>query len=300
MNLKKIIIISFALLICFSIYTQSNAAKKAKIIKEAPAPAPVYAYIPQIIKINENINIPKGTIVDSAISFGGNINIAGEVIKDAISFGGSIILKPGGTIHGNAAVIGGILRRAQNSKIGGDIMEVTMPQQFSSIVVSGAKLSPVLILIATAFASLLAFVGILCIGVSAGLFFPKRIGWTSVTLERHPCKSFWWGVLFTILAGPIAFLLCVSVIGIPLILVQIIVYGLAIILGYISFLQMLGKKFLGVFRKMNKPMVTEIIWGTVILALIGLIPAIGALINCIVCTMGLGASWMSKLGAEEA
>jgi hypothetical protein len=179
-------------------------------------------------------------------------------------------------------------------------MEVVMPQQFSSIVISGAKISPILIIIATAFASLLAFVGILCIGVFAGLYFPKRIGWTSVALERHPWKSFWWGVLLTILAGPIAFLLCLSIIGIPLIIVQIVLYGLAIVLGYVSFIQMLGKKFLSIFRKANQPMVSEIIWGTVILALIGLIPAIGALISCIICTMGLGASWMSKLGVQEA
>jgi len=99
-----------------------------------------------------------------------------------------------------------------------------------------------------------------------------------------------------ILILPISFLLFVSIIGIPLILAQVIVYGIAVALGYVSTTQVIGKKLLMAFRRYNQPMVTEIIWGIILLTLISLVPVLGALVSMIVMTIGIGASWMSRFG----
>ena len=251
---------------------------------------------PEIVKIGSNAALPKGNLAESVVAIGGSVAIAGEVINDVIAVGGSVILKPSARVHGNAVSVGGVVKREPGSKVAGNTTEVNMPQNLGMMMNTGAQMGPQVMFFATALASLLAFLGVLALGVIVCVLFPKRVGWTSVAIERHPWQTLGWGLLWWVLLLPMTLLMVVSVIGIPIVVILWLVYGLAVVLGYISITQLIGKKLLSAFKRYNQPIVTEVIWGVVLMALINLIPVLGQLITCIVCTMGLGAAWMSRLG----
>ena len=251
---------------------------------------------PQIVKIGSNTLLSKGALAESVIAIGGSTTIAGEVINDVVSVGGSVILKPTARVHGNAVSIGGVVKREPGSKVAGNTTEVNMPQNLGMMVNTGAQMGPQVMFFATALASLLAFLGVLALGVIVSALFPKRIGWTSVAIERHAWQSLGWGLVWWVLLLPVTLLMIVSVIGIPIVLILWLLYGLAVVLGYISITQLIGKKILVAFKRYNQPIVTEVIWGVVLMALINLIPILGQLITAVICTMGLGAAWMSRLG----
>lgn len=285
MNLKRLFIVMMLMTLALTVPALAR--------RLSTDPAPSY---PDIVKIGSNANVSDGTIVNSVVVIGGSAGIAGEVNEDVVSIGGNVLLKPSARVHRNVVSIGGVVKRESGATVGGEIQEVAVPQSVTAATVLGSKMGPSFMFIASIFLGLVSFIGLLAIGIFAGLVFPKRIGWTSVSIEQHPVKAFLWGLLWIILALPITFLLLFSVIGIPLILAQFVVYGLAIALGYVSVNQVIGKKLLGAFRRYNQPMVTEIIWGIVLLTLVNLVPLIGPLVSAVVCTMGIGSAWLSRFG----
>ncbi len=286
MNLKKLFMTLLAVSALFTV----QAATTAEI------PGNYDISLAEIVKVGENVMVPENTLVRTAVAIGASVGVAGEIAEDAVAIGGSVVLGPTARVHGNVVSIGGNIKKDPEAKVAGQMKEVPMPQMFCSATDIGTKVAPSAILAAQLFASLLTFLGILAIGIAAGFLFPKRVGWVAVSIENAPLKAFLWGLLWIALALPIALLLVVSIIGIPLVILEFVVYGVALVLGYIAVSQVLGKKLLASLRRYNQPMVTEIIWGIVLLTVIGLIPVIGALVNLVVGTMAIGASWMSRLG----
>ncbi|MEK7377098.1 MAG: hypothetical protein AABZ57_08085 [Candidatus Margulisiibacteriota bacterium] len=285
MNLKRVFIPLIFALTLLSLLSFTSFAAGTEVLNAA-----------QIIKIGSNTLLAKGTLTESVISVGGSVTIAGEVINDVVSVGGSIILKPTARVHGNAVSIGGVVKRESGSKVAGNTTEVNMPQNLGIMVNTGAQMGPQVLFFATALASLLAFLGVLALGVIVSVLFPKRIGWTSVAIEHHPWQTLGWGLAWWALLLPMTLLMIVSVIGIPIVFILWLLYGLAVVLGYISVTQLIGKKLLVSFKRYNQPIATEVLWGVVLMALVNLIPVLGQLITAVICTMGLGAAWMSRLG----
>lgn len=287
MNLKRVL--ALILMLIFAAALPATASQSRTLASSSIDFA-------ELVKIGSNANVPSGVTVQSVTSIGGNVGVAGEVIGDVVAIGGNVLLKPTARVHGKVAAVGGIVRKEPGAKVAGEITEVTMPQQMMCVSALGTKYAPSVVYLASVFAALLSFLGILAIGIAAGLLFPRRVGWVSVAIERHPLKAFWWGLLWIVLIIPIAALLLVSIIGIPLIIVEIIAYGTALVLGYISASQVIGKKLLSSFKRYNQPMVTEIIWGIVLLSLINLVPVLGGLVVFVVSVMAIGACWMTRFG----
>jgi hypothetical protein len=292
MNLRKFIVV---LVLCaIAVSSPSLAQKTNETAKDIIAKT--LASAPDIVKVGADVTVISGTNVNSAVAIGGNADIAGNIAKDVVAVGGSITLRSTARVNGNTVAIGGIIKKEPGARIAGEIKEVSMPHNLTALTVFGSKLAPSFLLVATVFAGLLTFLGILAIAITASILFPKKVGWTSAAIEHFPVKSFLWGVLWFILALPIALLLVISIIGIPLVVAQFVIYGVAEVLGYVAVSQILGKKLLMSFRKYNQPMVSEVVWGVVLVTLLSMVPFVGALVAIIVFPMGLGAVWMSRFG----
>jgi type III secretory pathway component EscU len=94
-------------------------------------------------------------------------------------------------------------------------------------------------------------------------------------------------------------LLLVTVVGIPLILVQIILISLAFFLGTISVAQIIGKRILKAAKRANQPMLFEAVVGLAILFLAELVPILGWVVKAVVLMIGFGGAISSKLGFEK-
>ncbi len=245
-----------------------------------------------LVKVGSDVVVPQGAAVQSAVSVGGNVDVAGLVHKDAVAVGGDLMIRKTGTVHGDAVCIGGKLIKEPGSVISGDTVEISVAN-LPGIFIGrswGWSLSVL---------SLVSFLSFLVLALFAAAFFPVQIGKTSYYGERLPGASFLWGLLMIILIIPIILLLAVSLIGIIFIPAYLILLGAAAFFGYVAISQLFGKKILKSLRLKNKPMFIEVAVGFIFFELIGLIPIIGWLIKTIAVTMGLGAVYKTRFGITD-
>lgn len=112
----------------------------------------------------------------------------------------------------------------------------------------------------------------------------------TMTIQEHKVKSFFWGVLTTLLIVPFFMLLAISIIGIFLIPVVFTALILAVIIGFIAFGSLVGNFVISrLFRNAKKSLVKETLLGLSLLWLLGWAPFyIGMVVKVLAITFGLG------------
>jgi hypothetical protein len=142
---------------------------------------------------------------------------------------------------------------------------------------------------------LLGFIGLAMITVS---YLTPQLGVISAKIEKQWLNTFLWGILGVLLILPVAVLLAITIIGIPLIIVEMLFISIAMTLGFLSISQLIGKSFTKAIKRAGQPMLLEIVWGLLILFLVDLIPGIGMLIKIVAVTIGFGAAILTKFGTN--
>jgi len=251
-----------------------------------------------VVKLNEDINMGQDLIFKDLVAIKGNINVKGDVGGDIVAVLGSIHLYPTARVAGDVVSIGGKIEKDEGAKVKGEITEIVIGKGGEKMVEAYAPLvmtmgmGGFLVLKALAF---LGFIGLSMIIVS---FMTGQIGAISSKIEKEWLKTLLWGILGFILICPIAILLAITVIGIPLIIVEMILVSIAMLAGYIAVSQLIGKKFTKAIRRPNQPMMIEVILGLTILFLVDLIPVLGMIVKCLALTFGFGSAIITKLGKK--
>jgi hypothetical protein len=281
---KKLFIFALTAFLLLSIATASHARV---LVKDT-----------SVVKLNEDINMGQDLIFKDLVAIKGNINVKGDVGGDIVAVLGNIHIYPTARIAGDVVSIGGKIVRDEGSKVKGEITEIVigkggekMAEVYAPLIV-GMGAAGLLVLKALAF---LGFIGLSMIIVS---FMTGQIGAISSKIEKEWLKTLLWGIGGFILICPIAILLAITVIGIPLIIVEMILVSIAMLAGYIAVSQLIGKKFTKVIRRPNQPMIVEVIWGLAILFLVDLIPVLGMIVKCLALTFGFGSAIITKLGKK--
>jgi hypothetical protein len=250
-----------------------------------------------VVKVNEDINMGRDLILKDLVAINGNINIKGDVGGDVVAVLGNVRLFPTAKVAGDVTSIGGSVSRDEGAIIKGKIVEVAIGKEGKKMVeayaplVATAGMGGFLVLKTLMF---LGFIGLSMIVVS---FMTKRIGAISSKIEKEWLKTFLWGLLGYLLICPLAILLAITIVGIPLIVVEAVLVSIAMTMGFIAVSQLIGKRFTKAIRQPNQPMIVEVVWGLVILFLVDLIPVIGPLVKCVVLTFGFGSAIKTKLGS---
>ena len=251
-----------------------------------------------VVKLNEDINMGQGLIFKDLVTIKGNINVKGDVGGDIVAVLGNIHIFPTARVAGDVVSIGGKITRDEGAKVKGEITEIIigkggekMAEVYAPLIV-GMGVGGLLLLKALAF---LGFIGLSMIIVS---FMTGQIGAISSKIEKEWLKTLLWGIAGFVLIGPIAILLAITVIGIPLIIVEMILVSIAMFAGYIAVSQLIGKRFTKAIRRPNQPMIVEVLWGLAILFLVDMIPVLGMIVKCLAMTFGFGSAIITKLGKK--
>lgn len=242
------------------------------------------------VKIGENVVIPPGSDVTSAVAVGGSVTVGGKVKEDVVAVGGDVVLLPTAVVGGNVAAVGGKIDKAAGAVVKGEITEVKFP---AGMIMKGLGWGIAVI-------SLLSFISFLILAAILIALFGKPLGITSYYIERLPGHALLWGFLGAILVVPLVILMLISIIGIPFIPVFLIILAAACIFGYIAASQLIGKIFLRLIRVYNKPMMIETLTGLIVLFIISLLPIFGCIVKIIFGLMGLGAVIVTWFGAKQA
>ena len=216
-----------------------------------------------------DVMVEPGQVVDGDLNvvFGDAV-IEGTVNGDVNVVGGSAEERGGGTITGQVHSVGGDVARAIVPWAPNDAVRDAVAQDYR-----------VMWRVAWDVVVLVVF-----------LIFPLRTRMALDRLERHPGLSVAAGLLGWVAVIPVAILLAVTILLIPLIPLEAVALVAAIFIGKAALALLVGRRLYELVQPQNTPSpIVALVLGLVLLTAAELVPVVGALVTILVGLVGLGA-----------
>ena len=236
------------------------------------------------VRIGGNVVVDEGTEVKDAVAVGGSVTVNGKVRKSAVAVGGSVILGPNAVIGKDVVALGGAVQQAQGSKIHGEVVELNIPG-FSAIMpffFEGTSSSWFWTF------KIVSLLGFLALAVLLIALLPKPFNLISNNVQQNLGKIILWGILGLVVLIPLAIFLAISVIGIPLIALEVFLAGIAFLVGYIAIAQLIGDKIAALMKRPALNVIWMTVMGLFALWLVGWVPFLGSLIKAVAIVLGFG------------
>lgn len=225
--------------------------------------------------INGNINIGVETLtITSTATIQGNLDYTSE---------NEAGIQPGAKIGGKVTQK---LPEPKDRKRDGDIFPWLAAAGIASVILW----------------KVLGFLMALVVGVILLFTVRRRTVSLADSIKTNPLSSLGWGALILFVTPIAAIIVCVTVIGLPVGIIALVLYGIAIYLSQIPVALCLGRLILRRFREVESGgiLVGTLATGLAILGVLGCIPVIGFLVGLATALFGLGSLVASqiKLRAE--
>jgi len=270
----------------------------------------------------ETVNI-SGNIAGDLFVAGNDITIADDVhIKGDLLFGAGVIYI-NGIVDGDIKGGGGEI--IIGSRVGGDINleaseltilstanikgNLTYTGEDRAVIQTGAQINGItthklpeakedqsetffLSLLSRIEVKLIGFLMALLAGLLIILITPKRLASIAESISSRPGPSAGWGALLLFVTPIAAIVICITIIGLPVGLITLALWGIAIYLAQIPVGLFLGQWIISHFRDVEDNrgiMIGALATGLIILKLLSLIPYFGFFIGLAVILFGLGA-----------
>jgi len=270
----------------------------------------------------ETISI-SGDIAGDLLVAGNKITIADNThIKGDLLFGGEVILI-NGIVDGDIKGGGGEI--TIGNKVGGDIIlevseltilstanirgNLTYTGENRAVVQSGAQINGItthklseakedqsesffLTLLSSIKTKLIGFLMALLTGLLIILVAPKQLASIAESISSSPGPSAGWGALLLFATPIAAVVICITIIGLPVGLITLALWGISIYLAQIPVGLFLGQWIISHFRDVEDTrgiMIGALATGLIILKLLSLIPHLGFFIGLAVVLFGLGS-----------
>jgi len=250
-----------------------------------------------VVAIGSNVKI-NGTVNDAVVVIGGKALVNNEIKGDLVVIGNKATLSPQTIIHGDLVLVGVDLEHENGAQIRGDLTEISIDQFFlnfpTNFALFGIPLATIifgLIIIGSTLFSLLVLL--------AGLIFPEKLKRSQVFLLNSPGKTLLIGFVLMLFFLPISFVLFITIIGIPLLLLFWLIFGIMVIWGLAVLASLAGQKVTDLFNYKGNSLTLQLIIGILLFLLISQVPIIGWLIIFILKIFALGTSVISHLGFRK-
>jgi hypothetical protein len=260
-----------------------------------------------IVQMFQDIHVAKNQVVDGdVVSIFGNVDVQGTVMGQVVAVMGSVDAGDSAHIGGDVVTVGGALRSAPTAVIQGQT--VAAPGIVATHV---ARWVPGAAMMASVF-----FFAIL--GALIALLFPERLVRVATTISRRTFLSFLLGLLAFPALPVLLVVLCITVVGIPVALLLLFLFPVAVFVGYVAASALMGA------RIARQDITAPPVWRPTVLGLVfvGLFFAVGGIltnfsaggflrvlgfsfmglglvISSVSALLGLGALFLSRLGEPE-
>ncbi len=247
--------------------------------------------------------IVEGRVAKTVFAIGGSITIAGEVGEAVVGIGSEISLKSTAVIRGDMVAVGGSIVKEDGFRIEGDTVSFKLGRLTGKVFGEGMQgvLSISFLPLIIILKAVNAFVWLLLAIVVTALF-PRQVVFASGQIRRR-----FWPILGTGLLGLIIFsvftavaaVLCLVLIGIP-ILLTLIVAGLAVkIFGRVVLFYLIGESLAQSFHRKAVSPAGGALLGLSLMVLIGFVPFLGFFISFVFGILGWGIALRTKFGTTE-
>jgi hypothetical protein len=246
------------------------------------------------VNVGGGVMVQAGETTNDAVAIGGAVQVYGHVNGDAVAVMGDVRVFPGGRVDGDAVSVGGRVSN-EGGEIGGQTTSVGMGglpfPWFHGI----GGMGPNILFLGWSF--ILSLV-LSLVYVAIVALFPTRIE----TIARVSLEKAGWSAIYGIVAWlliiPVALVLLITCIGIPLIFVEILLAMVAFLVAKAAIALAVGWK-LG--EAVNKPIASSVLAvfiGAIAIALLHLVPCLGALVVFALTMLGFGAVLITGFGAD--
>jgi len=227
-----------------------------------------------------SVVVEPGQVVDGDLTvIFGDATIAGMVEGDVTVVGGNIDPRPGAIITGRVNAVGGAVTQA--------VVPWAPGESPDNPLVPDHRL---LWRISWNLLALLVF-----------LIFPLRTRMVLDRLERHPGLSVAAGVLGCVAVIPLAVLLAITILLIPLILIELVFALAGVFIGTAALSLLIGRRLCELMSPSTTPSpFVALLVGLVLITAAELVPVVGTLVLILVGLIGLGATLLSFAGDNFA
>jgi hypothetical protein len=237
------------------------------------------------VRIGGDVVVEKGVMVKDAVAVGGNVTVNGVVKNSAVAVGGSVFLSPDAIVRRDVVAIGGAIFREEGARIGGDIVELSIPGLAAVWPFIDGETSFGWL---AAF-EIITFAGLLALALLVVALLPGSIDLISKSVRQNTLKVALSGILGALVVIPLAVFLVITVIGLPLVVLEIVLIGCAMFVGYIAMALFLGGRLAAAIKRPGLNMLWMTSMGLVILWVIGWVPFLGPVVKSVAVVLGFGA-----------
>ena len=292
------------------------------VIPDVPPPAPCSGWRPApTFRLGQSLIVRNDETVDDAVAVFGDAQVDGAVCGDlSVTFGnvrlgpeasvhgslvvvgGTLSVEPGAAVLGEMVLVGGLLQAPADFRAGrghvvvgiplfGDQLRGAVPYLTRGLLL-GRLIVPDMAWVWWAVAVLL-FVYLLI-----NLLFPQATWAATSAIVDRPLSTFAAGVLVLLLAGPIAALLAVTVIGIAVLPVLFGAMVVAWIIGKIAVCRWMGTRVFAQDDPVDRLQSTRsFLIGFAVMTVAYMIPLLGILVWGLTGVLGLGAATLALMRA---
>jgi len=240
--------------------------------------------------------VPAGTVVQgNVVNVGGSIELEpNSVVQgDTVSILGSTVIDQGAVVLGDAAAVLGKVEVERGGQVMGEHVQVGLGKLFRASRRHHSFLSSLGPF--GFFPTLALFALVYLLGLLALRLWPDRVRQVGHAMFEQPLKSFLIGFLCWLLLFPLALLLIISVVGIPVVFLLPVMIFLAITMGFSSLALRLGEALpAGPGQRFVPPAALGM--GTIVLLLLAFVPWLGVPLLAFLQFFALGAAVSSRLG----
>ncbi len=218
----------------------------------------------------QDVLVERNQIIEGDVTvFFGDAIVEGRVNGDVNDIGGTIDQRPGSNITGAI------------HQMGGDYVAAVAPWAASNTASTlMAENRRMVARLAYSVIVLLVF-----------LIFPVRVRVALDRLEHHPGLAAAVGMLAIVAVFPVMLLLIVSIIGIPLIAVEVAALLAGVLIGQAALGMLVGRRLFELISPRTTPApLAALILGLVMISLAEIVPGVGAFVTMLVVLVGLGAA----------
>ncbi|MEJ2164495.1 MAG: hypothetical protein P8X90_03125 [Desulfobacterales bacterium] len=238
----------------------------------------------EIVKFGTDVIVDENMTVKEVVVFGADIAVNGTVQKDVVAIGGNIFLGPTAKVGKEVVAIGGVIDKEPGALIGDDEIELNIPGLSSLI---GFSAAANWVGWALAF-KILAFIGFLALALLIVAVIPKPFVLISTAVQQYTLKTILLGISGLVVLIPLALFLAITIIGLPIVALEVFVVGIVFLVGYIAVAQLMGDKIAALMKRPALNALWVTLLGLLTLWLIGWIPFIGSLVKAAAIFLGFG------------
>lgn len=227
----------------------------------------------------------KGEIQGNVTAFNSNVIIDGDVNGDITLFGGTITLHKGSQVYGHIDLYGASEQKEQGTQVEGNITDHTRHNWFLGR--PGEFSFP--------FWSMLAWV---VLGIVLITLLPEHVMFVRTTAATKTRRSLIIGLLSILLAPAVLVVLIALILPIPLAIILALGLLAAWALGTVAIGWIVGERIMQAVAPQHKRRLVDVVVGLAVLVLVGSLPYIGWLVTIGVGLLGLGAVFLSRFGTR--